>query len=172
MYLITALLLSLFFLLIACGCDRWQQLGLGSTEAGAAGYTWKEGKLWQYYPQKVHSLSNKLVIAVEAGADHSVALLDSGEVWTWGRGEHGQLGQQGKPFVMPPTKSAELSSCPNQSVRAIRAEGNCTAVFVSNENAIDGDLATFSLLKSVGRCSKELLDKWKTINEGKKVKVA
>ena len=29
------------------GCDRWQQLGLGSSSAGAAGYTWKNGRLWQ-----------------------------------------------------------------------------------------------------------------------------
>lgn len=29
------------------GCDRWQQLGLGSAHGGAAGYTWKGGKLWQ-----------------------------------------------------------------------------------------------------------------------------
>ena len=102
----------------ACGCDRWQQLGLGSTEAGAAGYTWTDGKLWQYHPRLIHALSGKNVEAVAAGADHSVALLASGEVWTWGRGEHGQLGQQGKPFVMPPTKSVELSSTSDQ--QAIR----------------------------------------------------
>eukprot|EP00520_Triparma_pacifica_P003211 CAMPEP_0118670012 /NCGR_PEP_ID=MMETSP0785-20121206/21214_1 /TAXON_ID=91992 /ORGANISM="Bolidomonas pacifica, Strain CCMP 1866" /LENGTH=108 /DNA_ID=CAMNT_0006564747 /DNA_START=189 /DNA_END=512 /DNA_ORIENTATION=+ len=29
------------------GCDRWQQLGLGSPGAGAAGYTWGGGKIWQ-----------------------------------------------------------------------------------------------------------------------------
>ena len=29
------------------GCDRWQQLGLGSSKGGSTGYTWKNGKLWQ-----------------------------------------------------------------------------------------------------------------------------
>ena len=29
------------------GCDRWQQLGLGSVNGGSAGYTWKGGRLWQ-----------------------------------------------------------------------------------------------------------------------------
>ena len=29
------------------GCDRWQQLGLGSANGGSGGYTWKGGKLWQ-----------------------------------------------------------------------------------------------------------------------------
>lgn len=30
-----------------CGCDRWQQLGLGSSQSGSSGYTWTGGKLWQ-----------------------------------------------------------------------------------------------------------------------------
>ena len=90
----------------ACGCDRWQQLGLGSSEAGAVGYTW-QGKLWHHTPQLVPSLSSTFVVAMAAGDDHSVVLLKSGEVYTFGRGEHGQLGQAGKPFVMPPTKSTE-----------------------------------------------------------------
>lgn len=152
----------------ACGCDRWQQLGLGSTEAGAAGYTWKEGKLWQYDPQKVHALSHKAVIAVAAGADHSVALSDSGEVWTWGRGEHGQLGQQGRPFVMPPTKSVELSSSSNRRVKSILAEGNCTGVWFLNK---DNDGTVSPSLKSVGRCSKEILEMWRNTYDRKDVDI-
>jgi alpha-tubulin suppressor-like RCC1 family protein len=145
----------------AWGCDRWQQLGLGSTKAGAAGYTWKEGKLWQYYPQIVSALSGQVAVAVAAGADHSVALLESGEVWTWGRGEHGQLGQQGKPFVLPPTKSDALSSGPNVgTVRSIRAEANCTGIFGGKMNS-DG---TRTLLKSVGRCPQEILEMWEKVH--------
>ena len=34
------------------GCDRWQQLGLGSSNSGSSGYTWKAGKLWQDKFQK------------------------------------------------------------------------------------------------------------------------
>ena len=30
-----------------CGCDRWQQLGLGSSHGGSTGYAWRGGKLWQ-----------------------------------------------------------------------------------------------------------------------------
>ncbi|KAI2505520.1 hypothetical protein MHU86_8951 [Fragilaria crotonensis] len=29
------------------GCDRWQQLGLGSAEGGASGYTWENGMIWR-----------------------------------------------------------------------------------------------------------------------------
>ena len=34
------------------GCDRWQQLGLGSSNSGSSGYTWQNGKLWQDTFQK------------------------------------------------------------------------------------------------------------------------
>jgi hypothetical protein len=52
------LLLDLEGQVHACGCDRWQQLGLGSSEAGAVGYTW-QGRLWHYTPQLVSALSSK-----------------------------------------------------------------------------------------------------------------
>ena len=146
------LLLDLEGQVHACGCDRWQQLGLGSSEAGAVGYTW-QGRLWHYTPQLVSALSSKHVVAVAAGDDHSVVLLKSGEVYTFGRGEHGQLGQAGKPFVMPPTKSMELSSNNVQQVASIRAEGNCTGIFSANGG----------LLKNVGRCPKDLLTKWRIL---------
>ena len=132
----------------ACGCDRWQQLGLGSTGAGAVGYTWQ--RLWHDTPQHIFALKD--VVSVAAGDDHSMALLENGEVWTWGRGEHGQLGQKGKPFVMPPTKSPILSN--SSSKKIIKAEGNCSATFL----AVDG-----TLLKHVGHCPKAMLKRWGVI---------
>ena len=62
----------------AWGCDRWQQLGLGSAEAGAVGYTWEGGKLWQTAPRRVEALRG--VVDVAAGADHSLALARDGQV--------------------------------------------------------------------------------------------
>ena len=155
----------------AIGCDRWQQLGLGSTKAGAVGYTWK-GRLWHYTPQRVHALPTGATVQVAAGDDHSVALLESGQVWTWGRGEHGQLGVQGAPFVMPPTRSLELSVSPFKGGDGSRgggvqilAEGNCTGV-IHTRGGIGGSGSGGSgYLKYVGKCKKDLLDKWKKIAE-------
>ena len=73
----------------AWGCDRWQQLGLGSAEAGAVGYTWEGGKLWQTAPRRVEALRG--IVDVAAGADHSLALASDGQVYAWGRGNDGQL---------------------------------------------------------------------------------
>ena len=132
----------------AFGCDRWQQLGLGSTAAGAVGYTWENGRLWQNRPKRVAALGGERIIAVAAGGDHSVALTADGAVFTWGRGEHGQLGHLGKkPFVMPPTKSEYLSG---DSAATILAEKNCTAVIGRDRQ---------SILRHAGRCPGPLLER-------------
>ena len=141
----------------AFGCDRWQQLGLGGNTTNA-GYTWKKGKIWHHQPQLISALTD--VVAVAAGDDHSVALTRKGEVWTWGRGEHGQLGQPGRHFLCPPTKSLELSNIfqdddrITENQRSIRAYGNCTGIFSSR-----------TLLKHVGKCPIDLLEQWNKMSK-------
>lgn len=44
------------------------------------------------YPVFVSSLANETIIAISAGQYHSLALTDSGKLYTWGWGVHGQLG--------------------------------------------------------------------------------
>jgi len=133
------------------GCDRWQQLGLGSASAGAAGYTWKDGALWQESFQRndfiLELMKEKCGDGVEIkdvaiGGDHTVVLADNKkDVFTFGKGSEGQLGLGGKPFVSSPVHSKELSSSKNNiaSVCAIR---HCS--FTLGD---DGEV-----LQKVGRC--------------------
>ena len=51
------------------GCDRWQQLGLGSPDAGAVGYTWEKGRIWQPVARRVRVCN---IAQVACGADHTV----------------------------------------------------------------------------------------------------
>ncbi len=120
-----------------CGCDRWQQLGLGASSAGSAGYTWRGGKIWQKSPQKVDALKHTKIVDVAAGADHSLALSDTGEVYAFGRGDEGQV-SRGRPFVSPPSKCAALSPAV-----AIAAKDACSCSF-SKES---------SQQICIGRCS-------------------
>lgn len=113
------------------GCDRWQQLGLAaaSTAGSAQGYTWRDGRIWQPSPQLVPALAHRKVGAVALGADHCVALdANERDVYTWGRGEAGQLGGSGRPFVRAPGRADNLSAPPGGRVVRIDAEGDCTAV--------------------------------------------
>eukprot|EP00550_Attheya_septentrionalis_P008833 CAMPEP_0198297404 /NCGR_PEP_ID=MMETSP1449-20131203/36797_1 /TAXON_ID=420275 /ORGANISM="Attheya septentrionalis, Strain CCMP2084" /LENGTH=308 /DNA_ID=CAMNT_0043998323 /DNA_START=192 /DNA_END=1118 /DNA_ORIENTATION=- len=120
------------------GCDRWQQLGLGSSSAGASGYTWKNGALWQERFQKNRFLpdlmrrhacdstdnnsnistdedgthNTNLIRDMALGGDHTLVLSSNQrDVFAFGNGGDGQLGlKTGKPFVSCPVRSPHLSS--------------------------------------------------------------
>jgi alpha-tubulin suppressor-like RCC1 family protein len=101
------------------GCDRWQQLGLGSAKGGSAGYTWQGGKLWRenfvpsFYVLDLmkENRSDSGIRDVALGGDHTLVLSDDRRsVYGFGKGGDGQLGLVGKPFVSAPVKSRFLSS--------------------------------------------------------------
>ncbi|CAN0179182.1 unnamed protein product, partial [Laminaria digitata] len=45
----------------------------------------------QLVPRLVEALAGKMVAHVACGGFHSAAILESGELYTWGGGEHGQV---------------------------------------------------------------------------------
>lgn len=131
------------------GCDRWQQLGLGSSSAGSAGYTWNQGRIWRTafvrngflataLPQVTISTTNptptttgnsgRLIRDVALGGDHTVVLSSNQkDVYVFGKGAEGQLGVDGKPFVSAPTRSKVLSSSDDKpDIAAVCAIKNCS----------------------------------------------
>lgn len=46
-------------------------------------------------PTLVRALTKHKVVAVAAGEEHSVAVVDDGSVFTWGMGQDGQVGGRG-----------------------------------------------------------------------------
>mmetsp|Transcript_30538 Transcript_30538/g.90685 ORF Transcript_30538/g.90685 Transcript_30538/m.90685 type:complete len:82 (+) Transcript_30538:186-431(+) len=54
---------------------------------------------------KVEAFAGQRVVAVSAGASHSLALTADGAFWSWGGGGEGQLGhgiEQNQPLPSPP----------------------------------------------------------------------
>ena len=152
--------------LYLCGCDRWQQLGLGSASAGSTGYTWKGGRLWQTEFQRaghvielLRQLDPKLgmdqyqnnnnntrrwIRDVALGGDHTVILSSNKkDVITFGKGGEGQLGLTSKPWVSSPSKSKVLSSS-KPDLAAVCAFRHCSMTLGD-----DGQMKS-----SVGKCSK------------------
>jgi len=132
--------------LFICGCDRWQQLGLGSPHGGAVGYTWKGGKLWQTefhrneFVDYILENEHQTIRDVALGGDHTVIVTEEKrDVYTFGRGGNGQLGGVGKPFVSAPMRSKSLSSRHVASVCAVK---DCTLTLDKNGNT----------LKKAGHC--------------------
>ncbi|KAK1313258.1 hypothetical protein QJS10_CPA06g02201 [Acorus calamus] len=66
-------------MLWAWGNNEYGQLGTGDTQPRS-------------HPDPVQGLSGLTLADIAAGGWHSTALTDDGEVYAWGRGEHGRLG--------------------------------------------------------------------------------
>ena len=76
------------------GNNRYGQCGVGSNDI----YIWQPTALEE-------GLKDKRVVKVELGFQHAAAVTDEGEIYTWGKGERGQLGvmldQDARHKVLP-----------------------------------------------------------------------
>lgn len=141
------------------GCDRWQQLGLGSSNAGAVGYTWTA--LWQEKPKRndfffrnvLEKNDSKgkvnIIRDVALGGDHTLILSSNRkDVISFGKGAEGQLGLGSyKPFVSAAAKAKDLcenssSSSSRRMIAAVCAIRHCSLTLDDNGN----------VLKKVGKC--------------------
>lgn len=75
-------------------------------------YTWGEGKFGRlghgterncHSPRLVESLLGKRPVQVACGGFHTAAITEDGKMWTFGGGEHGQLGHGDKVNKVKPT---------------------------------------------------------------------
>ena len=136
-----------------CGCDRWQQLGLGSSAAGSAGYTWENGKIWRPVLQRVQSLDppnpNDPIIDVACGADYTILRSKNGRVVGFGRSQIGQVTGNGRkgPFVTGPVHVAATKA----AVTHIATDpiGDCT-LLVRNLSACIGGITDKPTPKELG----------------------
>lgn len=130
------------------GCDRWQQLGLGSAEGGASGYTWENGMIWRDFFTRNDFIKDLLASKDESirdvalGGDHTLALSSNKrDVYAFGKGGDGQLGLVSKPFVSAWVRSTELSSS-KPEIAAICGIHHCSVTIDS----------AGEVLKTAGKC--------------------
>ena len=90
----------------ACGAGWWGRLGLGDERA-------------RLVPERL-DIGGEHVAAIAAGADHSLALSRSGDVWAWGHALYGQLGlgAERNPQLVPRGLGARVPR-----MRAVSAGG-------------------------------------------------
>mmetsp|Transcript_17690 Transcript_17690/g.24957 ORF Transcript_17690/g.24957 Transcript_17690/m.24957 type:complete len:294 (-) Transcript_17690:110-991(-) len=155
------------------GCDRWQQLGLGSSSAGSAGYTWKalwhtsfqcnsyiadlmekqcrgddNNKGFQNKNSEGNHAKNFLIRDVALGGDHTLVLASNQkDVFSFGKGSEGQLGLiKGKPFVSAPVHAKQLS-IRNDDERHRKIGAVCAIHHCSLSLDEEGHI-----IKSAGKC--------------------
>ena len=83
----------------AWGLNNYGQLGDGT-------YTQRD------IPVEITALSGKVITAIAASLNHSLAIDSDGEVWAWGRNFHGQLGD-----------GTEINSCIPIQITALSGKG-------------------------------------------------
>jgi RCC1 and BTB domain-containing protein len=81
---------------VACGgfhtaavTDTGEVYTWGGGEHGQLGHGDKVNKT---VPTRVEALADAIIVQITCGWSHTVALADTGEVYTWGNGDHGKLG--------------------------------------------------------------------------------
>ena len=111
--------------------------GLALTADGAA-WSWGYGHYGrlghgdeqrQLLPKKIEAWSGRRVVAVSAGVDHSLAIAANGAVWSWGRGDNGQLGHGDEEDRLLPKKVEALAG---QRVVAVSAGWLHSLVLTAN----------------------------------------
>ncbi|XP_036675839.2 probable E3 ubiquitin-protein ligase HERC2 [Drosophila suzukii] len=97
---------------VECG----SQFSVALTKSGAV-YTWGKGDFHRLghgsvdhvrRPKKVAALQGKKIISIATGSLHCVACSDSGEVYTWGDNDEGQLGDGTVTAIQRPRLVAAL----------------------------------------------------------------
>nr|CAD7427832.1 unnamed protein product [Timema monikensis] len=94
---------------VACGSRDAQTLAL--SDEGMV-FSWGDGDFGKLgrggsdgcsTPHNVERLNNMGVCQIECGAQFSLALTKSGQVWTWGKGDYFRLGHGSEQHVRKPT---------------------------------------------------------------------
>ncbi|XP_064397834.1 uncharacterized protein LOC135344542 isoform X2 [Halichondria panicea] len=126
----------------AGGVHSW-----GSNQHGQLGHT-HMAELAQ--PKKISGFDAQKVITIAAGDEFSLVIDENGQVWTWGRGDRGQLGLQSDPpplgeprersnQIRPIFKPRPLSGIPMTTSRS-RKRG-----VSEGDNATSSDLPVLEL---------------------------
>ncbi|KPP60387.1 hypothetical protein Z043_121621, partial [Scleropages formosus] len=106
------------------------------------------GKITTYPPGAVHFSCELRAVQVSCGSHHSVVLLENGSVFTFGYGQHGQLGHGDIGSRGSPTLVQALPGCSIQ----VTAGSNHTVVLL-----MDGQVCTFGSF-SKGQLGRPILD--------------
>ncbi|RLN96356.1 hypothetical protein BBJ28_00007921 [Nothophytophthora sp. Chile5] len=123
---------------VACGAahtlfvtHQQQILGMGYNQAGqlGLGHQLQQHKGWRSYtPIVVESLRDQSILDLSAGQNHSACVLSNGDVYTWGCGDDGRLGNgKSDEGATTPTLLKLLREVPIRA-RAVRCGARHMAV--------------------------------------------
>ncbi|KAF6130390.1 HECT and RLD domain containing E3 ubiquitin protein ligase family member 6 [Phyllostomus discolor] len=115
---------TLQVVLVSCGkehslavCHKGRVFAWGAGSEGQLGT--EEFKEIIFTPKKIKTLTDKKIIQVSCGDYHSLALSEDGQVFSWGKNSHGQLGLGREvPSQASPQRVRSLEGIPLAQVAA------------------------------------------------------
>eukprot|EP00026_Physarum_polycephalum_P000610 Phypoly_transcript_00611.p1 GENE.Phypoly_transcript_00611~~Phypoly_transcript_00611.p1 ORF type:complete len:1420 (+),score=266.83 Phypoly_transcript_00611:78-4337(+) len=113
----------------AAASEKGELYMWGSDDAGQIGLGYQ--KTNQTTPKALPSMRGIIVVQLSCGAQRSAALTDKGEVYTWGRGDHGRLGHGDAASLPYPKLVAALRGIPIISISS--GGGHNAALTASGE---------------------------------------
>lgn len=161
-YLLTSLLATPIRQL---SCGRFHCLALTAT---GLVYSWGGSEFGQsgtnkrdtvYYPTMIETLKSHKTIAIAAGGEHSACITEGGQLYSWGKNDHGSLGLGSTESQLVPVLNTPLHSkgiriaqvaCGQDFTLAISSAGLLYSCGLNHEGQLAmGDFAKRSLLVPV-----------------------
>ncbi|CAN0113605.1 unnamed protein product, partial [Discosporangium mesarthrocarpum] len=103
------------------------QLGLGSPQSFPKN---ERGHPFQAQFCLVDRLAHLRVVQIACGGEHSVAVADNGEVWSFGAGNKGQLGHETRTIEHYP-RLVQVLKDTRRDILHVACGNNCTLVLAA-----------------------------------------
>lgn len=87
----------------------------GAGNTGALGH--RQDFTDKHWPALVNELSNEFIVDIDCGQNHTIALTNNGDIYTWGMSRHGQCGRpRNDAFMLEDVRErgSDLSTLPHR----------------------------------------------------------
>ncbi|CAB1348971.1 unnamed protein product [Coregonus sp. 'balchen'] len=115
--------------ILACGSNRFNKLGLDKINAAEEPAPCEQiEEVHSFSPVQSAPLNVDMVVYIDIGTAHSVAVTEKGQCFTFGSNQHGQLGCSSRrtsrvPFPVPGLQGITMAACGDAFTLAIGSEG-------------------------------------------------
>jgi alpha-tubulin suppressor-like RCC1 family protein len=119
---------------VAEGATSTRVWSFGLSDGGLLGHgngAGEDARTYEYVPRPIVALDHIVVVEVAAGVAHSIARTATGELFSWGSGEHGRLGHGTSDDESTPThliclrNVTSIAAGGRHSMAAAGLDGQC-----------------------------------------------
>ncbi|XP_039987034.1 serine/threonine-protein kinase Nek8 [Xiphias gladius] len=124
-----SMIISTQYRIMACGSNRFNKLGLDKITAGEEPDPSNQvEEVHSYTRVQSAPLNSEMIVYIDIGTAHSVAVTERGQCFTFGSNQHGQMGCSSRrssrvPYQVPGLQGITMAACGDAFTLAIGSEG-------------------------------------------------